>query len=226
MKKLQFLPRLGRGGKIVRNLVLAAGLALVIWAQYGCPLPTLEMEFRRAERENLLPPSEIVLSTGRITVAHSHEPYDPVPKVTQEQILGLGDDYAVAFWQNSSLRGASELVCWSFEEQEGQVKLVPLRHAVSDTRDENWPERESCVAVAALELPEGTARGEMTVEAEEGLYQEESEVLERNLCLFAFQSRLSSYSYDWVQGLPYTLRCYDEAGKLLLEQTGTVPVRT
>lgn len=225
MKKLQFLPRLGRGGKIVRNLVLVAGLALVIWAQYGCPLPTLEMEFRRAERANLLPPSEIVLSTGRITVAHSHEPYDPVPKVTQEQILGLGDDYAVAFWQNSSLRGANELVCWSFEEQEGQVKLVPLRHAVSDTRDENWPERESCVAVSALELPEGTARGEMTVEAQEGLYQEESEVLEHDLCLFAFQSRLSSYSYDWVQGLPYTLRCYDEAGELLLEQTGTVPVR-
>ena len=225
MKKLRFLPKLGRGGKIVRNLVLVAGLVLVIWAQYGCPLPTLEMEFRRAERENLLPPSEIVLSTGRITVAHSHEPYDPVPKVTQEQILGLGDDYAVAFWQNSSLRGASELVCWSFEEQEGQVKLVPLRHAVSDTRDENWPERESCVAVAALELPEGTARGEMTVEAQEGLYQEESEVLERNLCLFAFQSRLSSYSYDWVQGLPYTLRCYDEAGELLLEQAGTVPMR-
>ena len=225
MKKLRFLPKLGRGGKIVRNLVLVAGLALVIWAQYGCPLPTLEMEFRRAERENLLPPSEIVLSTGRITVAHSHEPYDPVPKVTQEQILGLGDDYAVAFWQNSSRRGASELVCWPFEEQEGQVKLVPLRHAVSDTRDENWPERESCVAVAALELPEGTARGEMTVEAEEGLYQEKSEALERNLCLFAFQSRLSSYSYDWVQGLPYTLRCYDEAGELLLEQTGTVPIR-
>ena len=131
----------------------------------------------------------------------------------------------MAFWQNSSLRGASELVCWSFEEQEGQVKLVPLRHAVSDTRDENWPERESCVAVAALELPEGTARGEMTVEAEEGLYQEKSEVLEHDLCLFAFQSRLSSYSYDWVQGLPYTLRCYDEAGELLLEQTGPVPIR-
>ena len=87
MKKLQFLPRLGRGGKIVRNLVLAAGLALVIWAQYGCPLPTLEMEFRRMERTYLLPPSEILLSTGRITVSHSHEPYDPVPKVTQEQLL-------------------------------------------------------------------------------------------------------------------------------------------
>lgn len=225
MKKLRFLPKLGRGGKTVRNLVLVASLALVIWAQYGCPLPTLEMKFRRMERTYLLPPSEIVLSTGRITVAHSHEPYDPVPKVTREQVLGLGEDYAVAFWQHSSLRGANELVCWSFAEQEGQVKLAPLLHAVSDTRGEDWPERESCVAVAALKLPEGTARGEMIVEAQEGIYQEESEVLEHDLCLFAFQSRLDSYSFDWVQGLPYTLRLYDEAGKLLLEQTGTVPVR-
>lgn len=225
MKKLRFLPKLGRGGKTVRNLVLVAGLALVIWAQYGCPLPTLEMKFRRMERTYLLPPSEIVLSTGRITVAHSHEPYDPVPKVTREQVLGLGEDYAVAFWQHSSLRGANELVCWSFEEQEGQVKLAPLLHAVSDTRGKDWPERESCVAVAALKLPEGTARGEMIVEAQEGIYQEESEVLEHDLCLFAFQSRLDAYSFDWVQGLPYTLRLYDEAGKLLLEQTGTVPQR-
>lgn len=225
MKKLRFFPKMGRGGKTVRNLVLAAALALVIWAQYGCPLPTLEMKFRRAERENLLPPSEIVLSTGRITVAHSHEPYDPVPKVTQEQMLGLGEDYAVAFWQHSSFRGTNELVCWPFEEQPGQVKLAPLLHAVSDTRGEDWPERESCVAVAALQLPEGTARGEMTVEAPEGIYQEESQVLEHNLCLFAFQSRLSSYSFGWVRGLPYTLRFYNEAGELLLEQTGTVPAR-
>lgn len=225
MKIRRFFPKLGRGGKIVRNLVLAAGLALVIWAQYGCPLPTLEMEFRRMERKNLLPASEILLTTGRITVAHSHEPYNPVPKVTQEQILGLGEDYAVAFWQSSSLRGANELVCWPFEEQPGQVKLAPLLYAVSDTRNEDWPERESCVAVAALELPEGTVRGEMIVEAEEGIYQEESEVLEHNLCLFAFQSRLSSYSFGWVRGLPYTLRLYDAAGELLLEQTGTVPVK-
>lgn len=225
MKKLRFLPKLGRGGKTVRNLALAAGLALVIWAQYGCPLPTIDMEFRRMERKNLLPASEIVLSTGRITVSHSHEPYDPVPKVNQEQILGLGEDYAVAFWKHPFSTSGNQLVCWSFEEQPGQVKLAPLISFISDTRGEDWPERESCVAVAALKLPEGTVRGEMTVEAEEGIYQEESQVLERGLCLFAFPSRLSSYSGSWVQGLPYTLRLYDEAGKLLLEQTGTVPQR-
>lgn len=225
MKKIRFLPKLGRGGKIVRNLVLAAALALVIWAQYGCPLPTIDMEFRRAERQNLLLPSEIVLSTGRITVSHSHEPYDPVPKVTQEQLLGLGEGYAVIFWKHPFSTSGNQLVCWSFAEQRGQVKLAPFISLISDTRGEDWPERESCAAVAALELPEGTARGEMTVEAEEGSYQEESEVLERGLCLFAFQSRLSSYSGSWVQGLPYTLRLYDEAGELLLEQRGTVPQR-
>lgn len=225
MKKIRFLPKLGRGGKIVRNLVLASALALVIWAQYGCPLPTIDMEFRRMERKNLLPPSEIVLHTGQITVSHSHDPGVPPPKVTEEQILGLGEDYAVAFWKHPFSNSGNQLVCWSFAEQPGQVKLAPLVSLISDTRGEDWPERESCAAVAALELPQGTVRGEMTVEAPEGIYQEESEALEPGLCLFAFQSRLSSYSGDWVQGLSYTLRCYDAAGDLLLEQTGTVPQR-
>ena len=225
MKKMRFLPKLGRGGKIVRNLVLVAGLALVIWAQYGCPLPTIDMEFRRMERKNLLPPSEIVLHTGQITVSHSHDPGVPPPKITEEQILGLGEDCAVVFWKHPFSTSGNQLVCWSFEEQPGQVKLAPLISFISDTRGEDWADRESGPAVAALELPEGTVRGEMIVEAEEGIYQEESEVLERGLCLFAFQSRLSSYSGSWVQGLPYTLRLYDGAGELLLEQRGTVPQR-
>ena len=177
------------------------------------------------ERKNLLPPSEIVLHTGQITVSHSHDPGVLPPKVTEEQILGLGEDYAVTFWKHPFSNSGNQLVCWSFAEQPGQVKLAPLVSLISDTRGEDWPERESCAAVAALELPQGTARGEMTVEAPEGIYQEESEVLEHGLCLFAFQSRLSSYSGDWVQGLSYTLRFYDAAGGLLLEQTGTVPQR-
>ena len=36
-------PRLGRGGRTVRNLLLTAALAQMIWGQYGCPLPTAEM---------------------------------------------------------------------------------------------------------------------------------------------------------------------------------------
>lgn len=216
---------LSRRAKLCRNLLVGAALLLLFWGLKQYPLPTMDMEFRRLERSCLVEPTQIVLRTGRLTGSHSHEPGAPLPKVTQEQILGLGEDYAVAFWRHPFAPGANQLVCWSFEEQEGQVKLAPLISFISDTRGEDWPERESCVAVAALQLPQGTARGEMTVEAEEGIYQEESQVLEHDLCLFAFQSRLSSYSGDWAQGLPYTLRCYDEEGKLLLEQTGTVPQR-
>lgn len=216
---------LSRRAKLCRNLLVGAALLTLFWGLKQFPLPTIDMEFRRLERSCLVEPTQIVLRTGRITGSHSHEPYDPVPKVTREQILGLGEGYAVAFWRHPFAPGANKLVCWSFEEQPGQVKLAPLISFISDTRGEDWADRESCAAVAALELPEGTVRGEMTVEAEEGIYQEESEVLEHGLCLFAFSSRLSSYSGGWVQGLPYTLRFYNEAGELLLEQTGTVPRR-
>ena len=217
------LPPLGRKGKILRNLLLTAVFAACIWGLYGYPLPTIDMEFRRMERHHLLEPTQIVLRTGEITVSHSHGPGVPPPKITQEQIIGLGEDYAVSFWRHPFAPNGNQLEYWPFEEQEGQVKLVPLLMFISDTRGEDWPDRESCVAVAALRLPEGTARGEMTVEAGEGPYQEKSGVLEHGLCLFAFSSRLSSYSSSWLEGLPYTLRFYNEAGELLLEQTGTVP---
>lgn len=52
-------PRLSRGWKIVRNLAVTLICLSVLWAWAGYPLPTAEMEFRRLERQNLLPPSEI-----------------------------------------------------------------------------------------------------------------------------------------------------------------------
>ena len=56
------LPRLGRKGKIVRNLLLTAVFAACIWGQYGCPLPTAELNFRRLEHKYLMEPSQIVFS--------------------------------------------------------------------------------------------------------------------------------------------------------------------
>ena len=186
------LPPLGRKGKILRNLLLTAVFAACIWGLYGYPLPTIDMEFRRMERRHLLEPTQIVLRTGEITVSHSHGPGVPPPKITQEQIIGLGEDYAVSFCRHPFAPNGNQLEYWPFEEQEGQVKLVPLISFISDTRGEDWPDRKSCV-------------------------------VEHGLCLFAFSSRLSSYSSSWLEGLPYILRFYNEAGELLLEQTGTVP---
>lgn len=52
-------PRLSRGWKIVRNLAVTLICLSVLWAWAGYPLPTAELEFRRLERQNLLPPSEL-----------------------------------------------------------------------------------------------------------------------------------------------------------------------
>lgn len=216
---------LSRRAKVCRNLLVGAVLLVVFWGLKQYPLPTMDMEFRRLERSSLVEPTQIVLRLGRITQAHFHDPGTPAPEVTREQILGLGEGYAVTFWQHPFSPSGNQLDYWPFDEQEGQAKLVPLISFFSDTRGADWSERETCVGVAVFRIPEGTAWGEMTVEAEEGPYRGESQVLEPGLCLFSFQRRLDSYSGNWQEGLPYALRFYDEAGELLLEQTGTVPRR-
>lgn len=58
--KRRILPRLSRRGKVLRNLLLILVCLFALWAGRDYPLPTAEMEFRRAERENLVAqPTEI-----------------------------------------------------------------------------------------------------------------------------------------------------------------------
>ena len=52
-------PRLGRGWRTVRNLAMVLVCLYGLWAWADYPLPMAKMEFRRLERQNLLPPSEI-----------------------------------------------------------------------------------------------------------------------------------------------------------------------
>lgn len=58
MAKLR-LPRLSRRWKIIRNLALTLVCLYALWAWAGYPLPTAEMEFRRLERQSLMPPSQV-----------------------------------------------------------------------------------------------------------------------------------------------------------------------
>ena len=53
MKKCSFLP-LSRPMKVLRNILIAAVIAVPVWGEFGFPLPTAEMEFRRLERMSLL----------------------------------------------------------------------------------------------------------------------------------------------------------------------------
>lgn len=46
--------------RILRNLLIAAVLLLLMWWEAGCPLPTMEMELHRWERQTLQEESEII----------------------------------------------------------------------------------------------------------------------------------------------------------------------
>ena len=53
--------------RVLINLLLIAALALFLWMEDGCPLPTQEMELHRRERQRLLPESTVVWSyQGRL----------------------------------------------------------------------------------------------------------------------------------------------------------------
>ena len=55
-KKKKSLPR---GWRIVRNLAVALVCLYALWARAGYPLPTAELEYRRLERQYMLPRAEI-----------------------------------------------------------------------------------------------------------------------------------------------------------------------
>lgn len=216
--------RPSRRGRIGINLLLAAVLALVLWAEAGYPLPTAELEFRRLEQQNLVGETEILLEVPKQDSRWDGDTRTSSPLQIETQFVGKGEGYAVSAVLDFYRRSSSRLEVWPFDQQPGEVKLVPLASLLTDWRKENWRDYINCCAVLLPEVPEGTARGEMEVWDQAGNhYQEESGALESGAYLFAFKSALDRYGSSWTWGQPYILRLYQEDGSLLLEQRGTVP---
>ena len=66
MKKLKrWHKNLSYQKKIALNLLLVALTGFVLWWRAGYPLPTAEMEFRRLERQHMVPESKILLLSER-----------------------------------------------------------------------------------------------------------------------------------------------------------------
>ena len=232
MKKFQFrLPRLGRRGKILRNLLVTLLLLTLIWWQFLCPLFWPEWEFRRAERRLLLPPSEIVLHLdapgGRI---YREGQSRPILR-DDHQFIGVGDGYAiaVALQDRPPLFSAPHIYVetWDLSAQEGKVKVITtsIANLYADWR---WEAEEGflrtyrfSMGLVALDLPAGTVQGELTVEEDGKTYQTDSGVNDAGVCLFSFPRLEGEVEFSY--GLPYTLRLYDQDGAVLLEQTGSIP---
>ena len=228
-KKLKGLwsrrPRLGRRGKTVRNLLLTLALSVLVWGQCGYPLPTAEMEFRRLERQNLLPRSEIVFTAPRST-------NDLEPK--NGPAFALFDRWAVGTRGRRAAVGYldgkwSQIDVFPLNDGPSPVPL-PMGHVSWIERAESergidsiphiWP------ALLFLEMPEA-ARGELVLDVTywEKDYHRMSEGwdLGDGVWLFVLEPPESSYSVDWYQGGRYTLALYRADGSLLLEQSGTIP---
>ena len=80
---------------ILFNLAGIVLLALITWSCAGFPLPTAKMEFRRLERANQLPPSEIVwivdgASKDLLNLSKDDRSCFAVDRTAHEGVLGCG----------------------------------------------------------------------------------------------------------------------------------------
>lgn len=142
MKKLQGLkkrlPRMSRKGRIVCNLLLSLVLAAAVWQVLGAPLP-LVLEFRRAEKINLVGPSEIIAVVRGENLELDELPekfYEYHDDYMQSRVLerfkdfdtviGEQDGYLVWFWNiHKSSCDAQEktgevTICRMYEEHYGR----------------------------------------------------------------------------------------------------------
>lgn len=221
------LPQLGRRGKTVRNLLLALVFAACIWGQYGCPLPTVGLEFRRLEGQYLMEPSRMVFHTRgydqRFQVGDGVWVYLDRPGA-----VGLLEDMALVGMaaRAENLLRLDNLYCYPLEEGVTPVPL-PGCQLLWETYEPGFTLVSGGQALLLANMPPEAAEGELELDA---TYREQD--YHRDCPLFDLGDGVwlaqveppeSGYSSDWYVGGGYTLRLYDGQGALLLEQSGTVP---
>ena len=231
-------PGVRRGRRVVRNL-LAASLLLGIlggflWGQEGYPLPTPELGLRRLERQNLLPPSEIVWTAREGECLNPQG--EPEMWMDQAAAVGVRDGLALV----GRARGGwtvwgTALSVFPLEEGPSPVPIpgntlswVKVEWDGGSPYGVPWSGR----ALLFLQMPEEAVRGTLEIgrkppEESEGRCDPlecRLEPLEKGIWLAALETEEGTVvGTDQYLGAPYTLRLYGTAGDLLLEQTGIIP---
>ena len=95
--------------RFLRNMLIAALLALVIWYAGGCPLPTQEMELHRRERQRLVPESTVVWS------------YQGKRSGDRDMLVGLSPEYVHAYAEDY------KLVLWPRNKDAATLVVLPDR---------------------------------------------------------------------------------------------------
>ena len=195
--------------RAARNLGLAVLAALVIWCMNGYPLPTLEMEFRRDERQALAERSEIVWT------------YEDRTWNGKELLVGLASRYVHVWHPNGYV------LFWP--RQEGGT-LVSLP---AETRYTDGFSSYLAPALLVPDPPAGAERARLTITLSHGDWSEDYVVEgERQGAGFFFQLEMSHQddarrldernAFQWVSInlanhflYPCTVEFFDGAGEPL-----------
>lgn len=229
MKKRTGRPGLSRGWRIARNLAAVALLLTALWASCGFPLPTVEMEFRRLERQCLLPRSEIVYQTGVWSTGDVREVKDKAGvglAVFDTFVVGITEETVCV----ANLGGRMRLGPIAVFPLETGAVPVPLSYVtVVSLGGQSEGLHMSGCNLLFLQVPGETSRAELDMDtvllggerfarsAREGI------CLKDGLWLFPLGDPEGGYSGDWYEGASYALRLYGADGALLLEKKGVLP---
>ena len=220
---------LSRGKKLVLNLAVIVLAGLWLWGLADYPLPTAELEFRRLERASLEERSELVLSLdGDMDVqARNGTEFS----FTRPRVVGVTEDRVLVGYSNRIDRPFDMLRRYEWEDGPTLVPLYPNMvnwvDAAQNGAAGDWNRLlESPLLLAGVPQEAVTGTLELAVLDLEGRsYPQECPVFDlgEGIWLTSVKAPWSVYSSNWCEGGTYTLRLYDQAGDLLLEQEGTVP---
>ena len=211
------LESISRGNQTVFYLTWSVLLSFGIWMRLGCPLPTMELEFRRMERTRLLPRSEIVFNSGKDCPLRWRE----LPKLDfryDDVVVGAGDGYACIYKTEYNIVEIYDLT-------EGAAP-VPMYHMTA-----RWMPSpgtiKSGTPLLFLQVPEEVGQAVVEIDAKdiegrELRYRGEGWRLAPGRWMFAAAPG-DSFSGSWYAGGSYTLTLYRADGSLLEEQSGTLP---
>lgn len=239
------LPRLSRGKKLVLNLVVTALAGGWLWGLAGYPLPTAELEFRRLERQCLVPRSELVFA------ATAPERYEYVASPNDKTVTALdGTEISMNNWQFVGVTERLAVVAEVAQRglggygtglehyvRDGTPLLLPLGGDQWSPLRGYWVTEEQkpgevnytyhgMTPLVLLDVPEEARRAEVSLELHtwEELLPYEAVCWDMGGGVWLVGAfREDEARPDRFAGGTYTLRLYDEAGALLLEREGAVP---
>ena len=218
---------LSRGKKLALDLVIIVLAGGWLWGLAGCPLPTVEMEFRRLERQYLLPRSEVAYQIGFWSFGGGGD-----IKSRDGTYLSVFDPFVVGVAQNRvysvTLDRPGRQVLGVFPLGEGPAP-VPINGVIAWVPEPGRTRMSGC-NLLFLQIPGETARAELDVDAT--LWDDErfTRRAQKGLCLedgvwlLSLEPPEGGYPGDWYEGAMYTLRLYREDGGLLLERNGVIEI--